>query len=436
MTAETKANDNSGYHNPDPYHIVPKMLYFLLNWFMYSTHGFQGQFLKATWGLQVDAINLSFVWQFLTIFTGPYWGALADRTGRFRQVAAFCVIMNCFFMCLMAFPLFEGGYRQVYFHVISTLGAIFGSGTFPIIDAIVLSILEADPNSTKDDYSCQKMFGAISHNICTWGIHEIYEHASEDYFVMFYSASSAMLVLVTTLMMMISDKIKIKAHKHHGPAKKAVGEEDDEVASMTALQMAMKPEFTLFLLVVLTAGIVRCVNTNNHSMFLTDVLFLGKNDVGYLMFARIPVEIGLLFFAKDLMKKTGPYWFLLTGLFVGVLRMFLYSLLKPDHCREWGYYIILLAIEALKGANSSLISAGAFRIASDLAPAHLQASAQSYVAACWQGLSMSFAAILGYLIMKGFNGGISTFFNITTGLGFVAFVIIAIYYAFVKKVLF
>jgi MFS family permease len=416
-------------------------MYFLLNWFIYSTHGFYNQYLKAVWGLGVDQINLSYIWQFLTVFSGPYWGSLADRTGRFRQIAAFCVIMNCFCLCMMAFPMFERGsiWRVVYFNVLSTISAIFSSGTFPIIDAIVLSILEADPNSSKDDYSCQKMFGAISHNLCTKGIHFIYETFSEDYFVMFYSASTAMLLLVSTIMLMVSDGIKIKAHKHHGPAKKVMSEEDAASASMTALQLAMKPEFFFFLVVILVSGIVRCVNTNNHSTYLTEVLYLGKNDVAELMFYRIPVEIGLLWFAKKIMQKTGPYWFLLTGLFVGVLRMFMYALLVPDRCRQWLYYIILVIIEVLKGANSSLISAGAFRIASDLAPAHLQASSQTFVAACWQGLSMSCSAILAYVVMKIYSSeseGIRGLFNWTTGLGFLAFVVISVYFAFIKKVLF
>lgn len=434
-----KRTETSEYRNPDPYFLVPKAMYFFLNWFIYSTHGFYNQYLKSSWGMDTKAVSATFFWQAVTIVTGPYWGSLADRTGRYRQVAAFCVIMNCLCLCLMAFPLFQAGSwaRTIYFHLLSTATAIFSSGTFPIIDAIVLSLLEADPTTSKDDYGYQKMFGAIAHNICTEGIHKLYDWFAEDYFVMFYSATTAMLILVSTIMLLVSDKVKIKAHKHHGPSKTAAASDSDSTAQMTPMQMVFKPEFFLFSCVVLAAGIVRCVNTNNHSQYLTDVLFLGKGDVGKLMYYRIPVELGLLFFAKRIMQKTGPYWFLLAGLFVGVWRMYMYSWLVPDECGKLFYYCILILIEVLKGANSSLISSGAFRIASDLAPPHLQASAQTFVAACWHGLPMSCSSVLATLILTtGDPHSMISLFNTTTNIGFVSLVVISIYYAFFKKVLF
>ncbi len=248
-----------------------------------------------------------------------------------------------------------------------------------------------------------------------------------------------MLILVATIMYGVSDKVKIKAHKHHVPAKTNDAESNNETANMTALQMALKPEYLLFLIVVLAAGVVRCVNTNNHSMYLTDILFVDKNQLAWLMWVRLVVEIPLLIYAKKLMTTTGPYWFLITGLFVGVFRMFLYAMLEPDHCMEWFYYLILVVIEILKGANSSLISAGAFRIASDLAPAHLQASSQTYVAACWQGLSMTMSALMALVISKFYADSVDSMkalFNYTTILGFISFIIIFVYFAFVKKVLF
>lgn len=431
------------YKNPDPWFIVPKMLYFLLNWFIYSTHAFFMQYVKTYWGLGLDIVNVSYVFQFITLFTSAFWGQLADRTKSYRQIAAFCVIMNCLMITLMAFPpigWLSGIWLQVYFVILNTLVAIFSSGTFPIIDAIVLSILEADPSAGKDAYGAQKLAGALSHNICSKVIHFAYDAMAEDFFVMFYSAIFSMFTLVVTLLYLVSDKIKIKAHKHHGPSKKDA-DAAEETNKLTIWGLFFKPEFLLFLFVVLCAGVVRCVNTNNHSIYLTDILYLNKSDVSDLMLWRIPVEGLLLWYSKSLLQWMGPYWFLILGQLTGIVRMFLYSLVKPDHANKMPDYVYMVIIEMLKGANSSLVGSGAFRIASDIAPASLQATAQTLVAGTWQGLSMSVSAIMAFLILRDDSGHtdnekIKDLFNYTTIMGFVSFLLIFAYYGFIKRNLF
>lgn len=433
---EKKTADPS-FKSNDPWLIVPKMLYFLLNWFIYSTHAFFVQYLKTYWKLNLDVVNVSYALQFITLFTSAFWGQLADRTKSYRQIAAFCVIMNCLLITLLAFPpteLMSKFWLQIYFIVLNTLVAVFSSGTFPIIDAIVLSILEADPSAGKDAYGAQKLAGALSHNICSKVIHYAYDAMAEDFFVMFYSAIFSMFALVVTLLYLVSDKIKIKAHKHHGPAKKDT-DAAEETNKPTVLGLFFKPEFTLFLFVVLCAGIVRCVNTNNHSVYLTDILYLNKADVSDLMLWRIPIEGLLLFYSKRLMQWMGPYWFLILGQFTGIVRMFLYSVVRPDHANKYPDYIFMVIIEMLKGANSSLIGSGAFRIASDIAPASLQATAQTLVAGTWQGLSMSVSAIMAFLILSD-SDKIRDLFTYTTIMGFVSFVLIFCYYAFIKRNLF
>ena len=429
------------YTNPDPYFIVPKMLYFLLNWLVYSPHAYIFQFIGIMWGLDASKTNLAMVFQIFNFFGAMFWGSVADATRKYKLIAAFCVIVNTAFVCAMAFPLFSGDSRFWYYNFLTMGQCFFSAGTFPMIDSIVLSILEADPSAGKDYYGSQKAFGTIAHNITTKVIHELYERFGQDFFVMYYSAIGSMILLVVSLLFLVSDHLKIKTHKHHGPAKKVTDEDEEEEVPQgsSTFGLLKKPSFVLFLGSILASGIVRSVNTNNHSIFLTDYLKLGKHVVGDLMFVRLIPELSLLFFAKYFMTIIGPYWFLILGQLSGLVRILLYLLLKPDVSQNFPYIYILYAIEALKGANSSMVSAAAFRIASDLAPVAWGGAAQTLVGGVWQGISMSAAAVIAYFILKQDQGSSETLrnlFAITGVLGGISFIIIFVHYSIVNPVLF
>lgn len=428
------------YVNRDPYFIVPKVLYFLLNWLVYSTHAFLFQFMGLAWEIPKDRLNLSMIFQIFNFFGAMYWGSLADRTRKYKLIAAGCVIVNTAFVCAMAFPFLEGNARFAYYCLLTAGQCFFSAGTFPMIDAIVLSILEADPNAGKDCYGSQKAFGTIAHNITTKVVHYAYEHFGQDFFVMYYSAIGSMLALTLSLLYAVPDRLRIKAHKHHGPTKKATEDEEPVPEGSSTVGLLKRPSFVIFLLSILAAGIVRSVNTNNHSVYMTDYLKADKRLIGDMMlFGRLLPELLLLFFAKTLMGYMGPYWFLILGQLSGVVRILLYLLLKPLVCEKTPYFQIIFVIEILKGVNSSMVSAGAFRIASDLAPAAWGGAAQTLVAGVWQGVSMLFAALIAYfvLLVKGSDDeNLFYVFAFSGIIGAISFIFIFFHYAVTNNKLF
>lgn len=460
---------SKGYVNPDPFFIVPKALYFLLNWLVYSPHAYIFQFIGTMWGLSKAQLNFSMLLQIFNFLGAMYWGALADRTRKYKLIAAFCVIMNTVFVCAMAFPILTGSGRYAYFLILTAGQCFFSAGTFPMIDAIVLSALEADPSAGKDSYGYQKAFGTIAHNVNASVIHYAYEHFGQDFFVMYYSAIGSMLALVLTLLYGVSDRLKIKAHKHHAaPAGKKkemdlAAVEDDATTTTTSSassdaieqgntsgsstwNLIKQPKFLFFLASILASGVVRSVNTNNHSVYLTEYLKLDKAAVGSLMlWGRLLPEIGLLFFAKTFMSYIGPYWFLILGQFAGLLRISLYLFLEPFVSDSPPYNIILIFIEMLKGANSSMVSASAFRIASDLAPPAWSGAAQTLVAGVWQGVSMALAAIIATVVLiviefitgqESSDENLFWVFAVTTVIGAISFIAIFFHYSVQNPMLF
>lgn len=442
MKLENERKSAKGYVNHDPYFIIPKMLYFLLNWLVYSPHAYIFQFIGVMWGLGKSELNLSMVFQVFNFVGALVWGSIADATKKYKMIAAFCVIVNTAFVCAMAFPLFEGNARTAYYFFLTAGQCFFSAGTFPMIDAIVLSILEADPKAGKDCYGSQKAFGTIAHNVTASVIHYSYEHFGQDFFVMYYSAIGSMLALVLTLLYGVSDHLRIKAHKHHGPAKKVVEDDTEEVVpeGSSTLGLMKRPRFMIFLMSILAAGIVRSVNTNNHSVYLTEYLKADKGAVASLMFwGRLIPELGLLFYAKYAMSQMGPYWFLILGQMCGVIRILCYLVLKPFASHLFPYNAILLFIEALKGANSSMVSASAFRIASDLAPVAWSGASQTLVGGFWQGISMAVAGVIAWAILA-FMGdseeNLYYVFLFTGILGAVSFVFIFFHYSVTNNMLF
>lgn len=444
LSNERKTVKNS---NPDPYFVVPKALYFLLNWLVYSPHAYCFQFMIVMWDFNPQQLNLALFFQIFNFLGAMYWGALADRTRKYKSIATLCVIVNTVFVGLMAFPMFTGSGRLAYFFILTAGQCFFSAGTFPMIDAIVLSILEADPTAGKDYYGSQKAFGTIAHNVTASAVHYAYEHFGQDFFVMYYSAVVSMIALVAALLYGVPDSLKIKAHKHHGPAKTEETTEEEAVPEgSSTFGLLKKPSFLFFLASILASGIVRSVNTNNHSVYLTDYLKLDKSVVGNLMLVgRLIPELGLLFFAKTLMGFMGPYWFLIIGQFAGLLRISLYLFLKPYVSNTFPYNALLLFIEMLKGANSSMVSASAFRIASDLAPKAWGGAAQTLVAGVWQGVSMAFAALIASSVLYFMSEkGVATndeanlfyVFLFTACIGAISFVGIFFHYAVTNPMLF
>jgi len=446
--------------------LVPKLLYFLLNWVTYSTHTYLGQFVGAYWGITNDRYQLSNIAQLANFVGALVWGSLADRSKKYKLICSICCLCAGMFATLQAFPIpGEAGktWNFTYFCVLCIFQHFFGAGTFALIDAICLSILNNHPKSSKDAYGKQKMWGTVAHNICTKVLHFVYKKFGDDFNVMFYSLTTATLLLVSTLIYGIPDNLKVEAHKHGHHAKKEekkptaldVGSTSsavDSTASVDTIQSVAPPKknentvflllksgtFLFFLFSVLGAGLVRSVHTITQSLFITDVLGQDKSLVADAILFRLPFELGLLFYAKEVMAKVGVHWFFVVGQAAGLLRMLVYTMLTDDFAATRIGKGILISMESLKGANSSMVSASAVKMAAELAPEGCSGAAQTLVAGTWQGISMGLAAILGFLLVKTKNleASYKRLYIVTSVIGALCLVVVFCRFAFIDKVLF
>ena len=431
----------------EDYLIVPKLLYFGLNVVIYSTHAFLFQYVEDAWKINKAQFSLTNFVQFTNLAGSFVFSRLADRTGKYRLIVAGCVAAYCACMCLLLFPIFMGE-KQEYFKIAYYLainGAcfFFTSGTFPLLDSMVMSKLSSNPKLNKEMFGRQRLWGTVGHCIIGVIVHEVYEICGKDLKVMFYTLIISSILFIITVFVGIPGNLKIEAHSHghHGPATTSNNKETASPVAgprPTAFSLMTSPSFSFFLGTVFVAGFIRSVITTYQSPYITSELLYDMSVVSKSIFVRVFPEVTLYFFSKEITQWLGIYWVLIIGHTAGVVRMFGYTVVpkglakgsKPSNL----VYCFILALECLKGVNSSLVISSAARIASDMAPKGLASTAQGLVAGTWQGLSMTLASLAGFFLVDHFN--ICTTFVLSSISGAVCIVLIVLKFSFIDRVLF
>ena len=230
----------------------------------------------------------------------------------------------------MAFPVFESHSAKLWYYFALTAGCFFSAGTFPMIDAMVLSILEADPSAGKDYYGSQKAFGTVSHNVTTWFIHKFYEMNGQDFLchVLFGCGYDGCACLCHPLVSPITWRSRRTSITD--PPRKP----PNSMNKSPRRQQYHRSHYEWQFLHLLTFNSCRwyCSFRQHHQspVYLTDYLKFDKSVLGNLMIiGRMIPELALLFYAKSIMVKVGPHWFMILGQAAGVVRILLYLLLKP-----------------------------------------------------------------------------------------------------------
>lgn len=468
----------------DEYLVFPKLLYFGLNVVIYSTHAFLNQFVKRVWGISDSDYALTNFVQFTNIFGSYVFSRLADRTGAYRSIVAFCVAAYCACTCMLMFPLFKYNDNRflvlVQYLIINGLAFFFTSGTFPLLDSMVMSQLSSNPSFSKEMFGRQRLWGTIGHCVIGEIVHML-EHASfvenllgkeNVHYLMFIILIITSVMFIGLVYLGIPKDLKIEAHSHghHGHHGGAAKEASPAGPKPSAATLLLNPSFAFFLLTVLVAGLVRAVITTYQSPYITNELHFDKGVVSKSIFVRVFPEVTLYFFSKELFQHCGIYWVLLMGHIAGVIRMFGYTLItgnqeavpadnfksitkanlknyyvirdkNGDISKAWllakpsayvKYFIYLL--EFFKGANSSLTISSAARIASDMAPKGLASTAQGYVSGTWQGLSMTLGSAMCLFTVQHLM--ISGTFYWVSIVGAVCVFLIALKFALIDRTIF
>ena len=152
----------------------PKLIYFTLNMALYSSLTFTSAYFFERWGLPIYQFGALSSLSIIELFGAMWWGGLADRSGRHREILLGCTWMYC--GCFCALPVMEWvvpdedgmGVKMGISTIL--LGATYFcmSSFFPLVDSCVLRELKLrnsdDSNSNEHlSFGKQRLWGTVGH---------------------------------------------------------------------------------------------------------------------------------------------------------------------------------------------------------------------------------------------------------------------------------
>ena len=439
------------------YMVMPKLIYFVLNMCIYSTHTFAAKFFVDKLFLEIHEYGFLSTLNVVQFFGAICWSMLNDRIGHTKHILSLCTLLYCLTFCGLYFgdKLPVGPLKYGFLATMLVTSHFFCSALFPLTDATVMLMLSESPTFTKEVFGRIRLWSALGHGFVTI-LNGLFlgkfggdkKKSKEDSYVFMFAILIALTIsLIAIFEMALPSNKKRKqlvAHKHEADAlkKKEAGEESGDKHAIKLsrdglVRLLCNPSYIFFLFVVLIAGYARVVLSNFLGYYVEVVLGQQKSFIALLYVFRTISEVSIFFFGKPLLRVFGVYWMMLFGLFIGTFRIFVYSIIPPGG----NWYLMSIPMEALKGINTACIVMGAVRIATDLAPEGTKATAQGLFSGIYSGVSAIFGGAMSSGIVMLFSdhpkrsdSGLKPMFLLTGAVTYLFLFLCFVKYAFFDRV--
>lgn len=379
--------------------IMPKLLYFLLNAYVYGFHSLMAIFFLEKWKMTYYAYGFASSVIVTNFFGAMVWGGLADRTGRYKTIIIISVILYTAVAIGILFPVFEDEsqklYRYIYVFIGLGLFNFFLSAAFPLLDAQILGMMAANPRISKEQFNNQRMFGAVGHLAATLASMHLYNRKEQSNQIIYQLVISAVFILAVWFGVPDVKPVKGGHHGHHGGHSKAGGE-GVTAPKNPILACLSNASFTFFMLFVGASGVVRSITTNFQKPISVAISGGHTGKASYMDIGRTASEVFVYMTAKYMKDALGVYWVLVFSQLTGIARLWGLGLVPLDASYA---YVVASALELLKGFNSGLISSSAISIASSLAPPGCESTAQGLYSGNYSGLSMALGGLISGAIL-------------------------------------
>lgn len=380
----------------------PKLVYFTLNMALYSSLTFTSAYFFERWGLPIYQFGALSSLSIIELFGAMWWGGLADRSGRHREILLGCTWMYC--ACFCALPVMEwvvpdeDGMAVKLGISTVLLGAtyFFMSSFFPLVDSCVLRELKTRNHSNNEHLSFgkQRLWGTIGHAAIS---------VISAQFISWYGWPGMFGVMILTC---VAFSLIIYTIPDGQVSSVSVEESSDHVADPGDWTFLFKFDFLLFLFVVLLSGYMRSIlSIFLPYHFLIDMqqtpLFVGMTAVfrisaEILIFAYAQTSSAIRINDSGLGTRSGEVKLVLLGLTAGVVRVAGYGSLKfIEEVSGFPLWVVVFLLESLKGISVACLISGAVRLAHDLVPESASTKAQALVSGTYSGLSTGLAGLIG-----------------------------------------
>lgn len=303
----------------------------------------------------------------MTWIAAPFWGALADSTGRHRTILTVTMVGS---MCMITLLSVVTG--LVWLLPIVAINAFFMAPMMPLVDNSVMEQLGV----RRYLYGRQRMWGSIG-----WGIAAAGAGLMVDYYGLSFSFYAFLLFM--GLGLAISYRMVVRGGPIGQPFWKGV-----------RILTKNRP-LLIFLISVLFAGIGSSLVHNYLFLYLAD-LGASKTLMGLSQTVATFSEVPVFLLSAYLVRKIGARGLLLLSLTAYVVRLLAYAYLMPP---VW----VVLPIAMLHGLTFSALWVAGVSYANEVAPPGMGATAQGLFTGMSMGLGAALGALLGGTLYDSFG---------------------------------
>ncbi len=441
----------------DKWLVVPKLLYFVLQFYVYLPHSVQTFIMLDDWGMKASMTAVISSMVFVNFFGTMLWSYLADKTGRYKTVIGGSSIAYTVFLVLFQLPGFERGTNFRFYYLLFVFAGFnfFLASAFPLVDALILGILTSKPNVSKSQFGNQRLFGTLGHFLATVisfvfmrsynstplpaeikdmaegaakvaavkafettakaaakaayaatlnaveykgfisSLVSSYEYCDKGFLITTLACS---LIFIASVFAFVPDVKPVKGG-HHGASHKDNGK-NVEAPKNPILTLIMSPTFMFFMLFVLFSGIIRSVTGTFQKPLIRSFFDGDFAKMTSIEFVRTVSEVFVYATSKHIVPVLGVYWVLALSQITGIIRFLGYGLVTKQS--PYAYWKVV-GCELLKGFSSGLISTSAIPIAGDLAPAGCESSAQGLYSGNYVGISAFVGNYISSFITEAFE---------------------------------
>jgi PPP family 3-phenylpropionic acid transporter len=296
----------------------------------------------------------------VSLFSAPFWGALADMTQRHKL--SLLIAMSGAILLALALSAFTA---FAWLIPVVIMFAFFSSPIMPLVDNTTMDLLEGE----KKHYGRIRLWGAVGWGIAAPVVGWLIEAGSIAWAFRSY-AVIMVLGLLNTLRIPVSGRIR-------------------STFRQGAQTLLTNPRWLAFLVVAFSGGMALSMISNFLFIFLRSL----KADeflLGLTLTAATLSELPILYFSERLLRRWNVRQLMKVAMLIFAIRAFAYSLIKTP----W----LALPIQLLHGPTFSLMWFSGVSFADEIAPAGLGATAQGLFSGVMLGIGSAAGAFLGGLL--------------------------------------
>lgn len=372
------------------------VLIFLANMLMYasvySSHNFLKGLYKTAFKLKHKKTSLLEIQTIVRLVSAYFIGNLADSTQQYSLITLVCLGGYAFMMfSIIFFPALFNisgfGPKLVAFDM---LIKVFDSGTFPIMETLVINAAYAQ-GSVKKMYTYMR-FSMVIGRMIAHGSNAILDRINPE-----GRHTSENMVSITMSYFIMSVPIFLAAH-FTGVGKHGRAEKEEKVEKKGTLVQTLRrillSEYALILVFVGMQGIHR-VAVGLYQHVVLEKLFPHSNKTRYIFLLRFGPDIIAELIAPYVESSIGVMRMILVGAIAGIVKTLVYAF-PPKGMSQNSMFFYFQFFEIFKAIFSSFVSYGCTRLNRYYNPPAIQASAQGLYNGMYTAIGAAISGLVGY----------------------------------------